>query len=690
MSDLHLSHIPEIMFEINHSDWFVNQDKIPDINSTHYKDFWDYHEKLCLAGCFIEGVRIPGFLYWHLNFWSVDIDILNEYGLPTSELRRPLLRDNEFIIANAIERAEIMRPNGIGRKGLVLGGSRRIAKSSIVSSYMGYGVTFDENSQNVFAALNEPDIDITTPKIATGLANLPEVWKWSTVGRADWGKQVDFGVKAKRAQDDKIFSSLIIRNLHNGNNQEGIAGTKPRKLIIEEAGKGAFLSGLTAAKPGFTTPLGAACSPIIIFTGGDMTRFEDAKKLMYNPDAYDFITFDEDKPGKRQHGLFLGAKYRQEAKVESTLGDFLNTEKKRSPLYQIPMMVSDEKLAIKMGAETLEKYRLAGDRENMLKTKMYFPVTVDDIFLNTGNTKYDKDLLQAQESKILSERLGGTQVDLHFEGIGVTWTPSKKMPLIDLENRGDMDAPITVYEFPIPDPPKFLYVAGVDSYRHDKAPNSNSLGAVYIFKRFYDITGESMQDCFVASYVARPDNKEDWNANARKLIRFYNAYTLVENDEISFIDYMKVKGDAEMYLAPEPRFQKALTMNSKMDRGFGVSRAGEKVRDFLDGLLGRHFTEVISSELDDSGAIIREVKGIQRVFDLRLLREAKIYDGNLNADAIVAAQLALALSNELDPLLGTKAENRNEQDQRFKALFGGKKSNKRGTFIGGKSRKSRR
>ena len=48
----------------------------------------------------------------------------------------------------------------------------------------------------------------------------------------------------------------------------------------------------------------------------------------------------------------------------------------------------------------------------------------------------------------------------------------------------------------------------------------------------------------VASYSARPAKKETWEEQARLLIKFYNARALCENDEMSFIEYMKAKGDA--------------------------------------------------------------------------------------------------------------------------------------------------
>ena len=103
------------------------------------------------------------------------------------------------------------------------------------------------------------------------------------------------------------------------------------------------------------------------------------------------------------------------------------------------------------------------------------------------------------------------------------------------------DAPVIIYEFPVENPAYGLYVAGVDPYRQGQAKYCNSLGAVYIYKRMHDLTGEKFQDMFVASYVARPEKKETWEEQARLLIKYYNARTLCENDEISFIEYMKSK-----------------------------------------------------------------------------------------------------------------------------------------------------
>lgn len=661
-----LTEVGKPILEITSREWLINIKSLPDEESSEYDDFWMHHKRLAEQGCTVDGVRIPGFLYWHLNMWKLAVSYVDEYGIPRDKIESPLLRDNEWLISNAIADAEIMRP-GLGRKGVVIGGSRRISKSSIISSYLAMGATFDQNSQNVFVGLNSDDISVTTDMISKGMYAIPEPYRWDRLSR-NWNKEVAFGVRHQNGDTD-VFSKIIIRNLNNGINEEAIAGTKPRKLVIEEAGKGEFLKGLLAARPGFTTPMGWGCSPIVIFTGGDMERFHDAKQLMMNPEAYNFLEFQDEKIPDRKHGLFLGLKYRQEAKKESTLGDYLQAPNKKSPLFRIPMLVSDEVKAKEITDKAVELLRVSGDRTAYLKEKMYFPETVDDIFQNTSNSMYNKSAIARQIGRIEAQGLGGTAVELFHDGSKITWKHSGKKPITDLDHKGDLDAPIVIYEFPVPNPPKFLYCIGIDSYRHDKSVSKESLGSVYVYKRMHSLTGEDFQEMFVASYNARPDNREEWNETVKNLIKFYNGYALVENDELGFIEYMKHEGEAEVYLAPQPKFQKSLVVNSSLTRDYGVSRTAAKVRDYMDGLWGKYLDEKIHVEKDEEGNVIKEVLGVSRVFDLRLLRESSIYDGIVNSDAVVAAQCALALANELDPLLGSKSDN-NKVDPRFQSLFG--------------------
>jgi len=649
---------------IDYKDWFVNQKRVPDKDSSEHKQFFDFHKELCLNGAMMNGVYINPFLYWHLNIWHTEVDIIDERGRINQKYANPFLRDNEWVVTNEIDRAHNEK------KGLVILGIRRFAKSVIEASYISWGATFDENSQNIIAGLNSPDIKLITDKIDKGLNFLPEAWRWQRI-EDNWKSQVTLGIKTKSGERIP-FSSILVRNLDEGNNEEAIAGTKPRKLIIDEIGKGNFLRGLQAAVPGFTTPFGWGCSPILTGTGGDMKKFMDAKSLMFDVDNFNFLTYNNAKDDKRIHGLFLSYKYRMEAKEKSTLGAFLE-QPLGSDLYDIEMLVSNEEKALEITSGNLEKLKKAGDRIAYLKEKMYYPMEVDDIFLNEDTNIFDIETAKRQKAKLLQQERTGTPVVLFQDDDKISHEFTDKLPITNfpLKNSDLKDAPVVVYEFPIENPPYGLYVAGVDPYRQGKAAYSSSLGSVYVYKRMHDITGEKYQDMFVASYCARPDNKDVWEEQARLLIKFYNARTLCENDDISFIEYMKAKGDAH-YLEKQPQWLQEIVPNTTVKREYGVHRSSGKIIDYLHNCLKKYMEEIVVSEKDESGVIIKEVRGVSKIFDPVLLEEIIQYNDNGNFDRIVAAELAIAQAMKMDPIMGRIGGS---GDARVLSLYSHKKSN---------------
>lgn len=643
---------------IDYKDWYINQKRIPDVTSSEYESFFDYHKDIALNGAMMDGVYINPFLYWHLNFWNTEVDMIDEQGRISQKYKNPYLRDNEWVLTNEIDRAQKEK------KGLVILGIRRLAKSVIESSYISWGATFDENSQNIIAGLNSPDIKLITDKIDKGLNFLPEAWKWQRI-EDNWKNQVTLGIKTK-AGERIPFSSILIRNLDEGNNEEAIAGTKPRKLIIDEIGKGSFLRGLQAAIPGFTTPYGWGCSPILTGTGGDMKKFMDAKSLMFDVDNFNFLSYSNQADEKRIHGLFISSKYRMEAKEKSTLAEFLG-KPSSSSLSKVEMLVSNEELANKITNDNLERLKKAGDRIAYLKEKMYYPQDVDDIFLNEDTNIFDIEAARRQKTRLLNTERTGTPVNLFMDDGNIKHEFTDRLPITNfpLKPSDKKDAPVIIYEFPIENPPYGLYVAGVDPYRQGKSAYSASLGAVYIYKRMHSLTGEKYQDMFVASYVARPDKKDTWEEQARYLIKYYNARTLCENDDISFIEYMKSKGDAH-YLEKQPQWLLEVVPNTTVKREYGVHRSSQKIIDFLHNCLKKYLEEEIITEKDDNGVVTRQVLGVSKILDPVLLEEIIQYNDGLNADRIVAAELAIAQAYKMDPIMGKISGN---NDPRIEALF---------------------
>jgi hypothetical protein len=649
---------------IDYKDWFINQKRLPDRDSEEYKPFFNFHKELCLNGAMMDGVYINPFLYWHMNIWHTEVDVIDERGRISQKYANPLLRDNEWVVTNEIDRAQQEK------KGLVILGIRRFAKSVLEASYIAWGATFDENSQNIIAGLNAPDIKLITDKIDKGLNFLPEAWRWNRI-EDNWKNQVTLGIKTKSGERIP-FSQILIRNLDEGNNEEAIAGTKPRKLIIDEIGKGNFLRGFQAAVPGFTTPFGWGCSPILTGTGGDMKKFMDAKSLMFDVDNFNFLTYNNEKDTKRIHGLFISYKYRMEAKEESSLGAHLNLPA-TSDLHNVKMLVSNEEKAKEITESNLERLKKAGDRLAYLKEKMYYPLEVDDIFLNEDTNIFDIEAAKRQKTRLLNQERTGTPVILFNDGEKISHEFTDKQPITNypLKNTDLKDAPIVIYEFPVEHPPYGLYVAGVDPYRQGKSAYSSSLGSVYIYKRMHDITGEKYQDMFVASYCARPDKKETWEEQARLLIKYYNARTLCENDDISFIEYMKAKGDAH-YLEKQPQWLMEVVPNTTVKREYGIHRSAQKVIDYLHNCLKRYMEETIYKETDDAGNVIKEVTGVSKMFDPVLLEEIIQYNDQGNFDRIVAAELAIAQAMKMDPILGKVGGS---GDDRVKALYSTKQKN---------------
>jgi len=649
---------------IDYSDWFLNQKRIPDKESEEYDMFFDFHKELCTNGAMMNGVYINPFLYWHLNIWHTEVDVIDERGRIAQKYANPLLRDNEWLVTNEIDRAHQEK------KGLVILGIRRFAKSVIEASYVSWGATFDENSQNIIAGLNAPDIKLITDKIDKGLNFLPEAWRWQRI-EDNWKNQVTLGIKT-RSGERIPFSQILIRNLDEGNNEEAIAGTKPRKLIIDEIGKGSFLRGLQAATPGFTTPFGWGCSPILTGTGGDMKKFMDAKSLMFDVNNFNFLEYNNAKDENRIHGLFISAKYRMEAKEESTLGAYLN-EPESSDLNNVPMLVSNEEKAIQLTNDNLERLKKAGDRVAYLKEKMYYPQEVDDIFLNEDTNIFDVEAVKRQKIRLLQQERTGVPVVLYSEDGTIKHEFTDKQPITNfpLKNSDLKDAPVVIYEFPIENPPYGLYVAGVDPYRQGKSEYSSSLGSVYIYKRMHEITGEKYQDMFVASYCARPDKKETWEEQARYLIKYFNARTLVENDEISFIEYMKSKGDAH-YLERQPQWLMEVVPNTTVRREYGIHRSSEKIRNYLHSCLKNYMEEVIYTEKDEEGNVTKELQGVGKIFDPVLLEEIIQYNDSGNFDRIIAAELAIAQALKMNPIMGKVGGS---GDERVASMFKPNKKN---------------
>lgn len=617
---------------------------------TAFLEYWRREKDRCIHGFTIDDVYISGWLYFHIVYFRIARYVENPRTKKKARIiTRPLLRDIEWIVANDFVSCE---DDG---KFYALVGSRDFGKSIIAASRAAWLYTFFDKSESVISGGAASYIKLATDKIEDGLINLHPMFKKQRLMN-DWKKEILAGWKDKKTglpSEKSSFSSIKVRNYEDGNNTMAANGTRPGFHLIDEIGTIPNLIGCYKDSDGCWWSGDGdkpSCLVMIAGTGGDMEVGEEAAEMFYNPDSYNILSFDNIyEPGRGKIGRFIPATMARMAyKEEKTLAQYLNIESEG--LSKIKILVSDEERCLKEWWEPqYNKALKSGNPKTILKFKAYWPLVPSDSFLRL--TKNDFNIEAARKQQALLRGLGrtGTPVELFHDGTQVVHKFTDRVPITEHPVKTQSkDAPIVIYEFPVENPPFGLYVAGIDPYRQSESEYSDSLGSVYIFKLIHDIASEKYQWMFVASYSARPRDIDTWNENARNLIKYYNAYALCENDEMSFINYMIYKGDGH-YLADQPGWLKEIVPNTSVNRKKGIHRSASKIRDYLDGILKKYLDEVISVEKDDKGSVIKEVLGVSRVLDPMLLEEIIKFDKDGNFDRVIAAELAIALAEHMTP-----------------------------------------
>lgn len=641
-----------------------------------FRTYWKEEKRRMKEGFYLADgqVYVSGWLYWHTVYWNIKMYVENEeLGKKVRILKTPYLRDIEWLIADDFTTCE--------REGkfYALVGSRDFGKSIIAGSRAGYNYTLFDQSESIISAGNGTYIKLATDKVEDGLINLhPTLLKQRIVN--DWKREVKAGWKNKKTGiTDPLSSqsSIQIRNFEEGSKTDAAVGARPGFQLIDEIGtiknfiacfkdsEGAWWSGGEGSDEVADKP---SCLSMSTGTGGDMEKGKEAAEVFLHPDAYNILAFDNPEIPGTKMGRFINALMAKlKYKEPKTLAEYLGIH--HPDLERISILVTNYEKAQAWWDKEYARARKANNQKTVLKFKAFWPLVPSDSFLVLTKNDFNIEAAQAQKNRLAALGKTGTPVELYHDGEKICHKFTDKFPIsqFPVKNTEDMDAPVVIWEFPIDETPPFgLYTAGVDPYRQGKAEYSDSLGAVYIFKRIHDIQSDKYQNLIVASYVARPESKERWNETARLLIKYYNAYALCENDEYSFIDYMIKKGDAARYLAPQPQWLKEIVPNTSVRRDYGIHRSSDRIRNHLDGLLKSYLDDIIYKDENT------ETLGVTRVFDSMLLEEIIHFNSEEgNYDRVVAAELAIALADHLNPQFVVASE---KKDPRFEAYFGNKKS----------------
>lgn len=681
--------------------WFPDQtepvhDPLDPISNYQFKEYWKRERDRCINGFLIADgkVKIHGWLYFHTVYATIVRYVTNSKTKRKARKKtQPLLRDIEWDILNV----DFPNCEDLG-KFYALVGSRDFGKSIIAASRAAWTYTFFDDSECVISGGEDKFIKLATDKIEDILINIHPIFKKQRLSN-DWKKEIKAGWKDKstnQAHEKSSQSRILVRNYDGGTQTMAANGTRPQFHLIDEIGTIFNLIGCIKDSDGCWWSGGGieegedintdvsdvldedfnsaqreegdrpSCIAMFAGTGGDMEVGAEAGEIFFNPEPYNILEFENpEEPGKKMGRFVSALRAKMKFKERWTLAKYLGID--HPDLEKITILVSNEERALKEWWEpTYEKARKSGNQKTITKFLAYWPTKPSHSFLVINKNDFNVEAAKNQKRKLDSLDRTGIPIELYHDGERIVHKFTDKVPITQFPLKDqDPAGCVVMYEPPIVGAPFGLYVAGVDPYKQDTSKYSDSLGAIYIYKRMHSITEEKYQDMLVAQYVGRPDSINVWNETVRNLIKYYNAWTLSENEDYGFIQYMINKGDT-MYLMEQPDWLKDITPNSSIKRQYGIP-ATPKIIAHLNGLLKMYTEEVVSKEIDDKGSVVREVLGFSKILDPMLLEEIIKFNADGNFDRIRAASIAIAVAKHLDAQKIVVSDV--NRDQRVNAYF---------------------
>lgn len=605
---------------ITSPEFLINMKSIPKKGDREFEDFLRNEREKLLYGLTINGIYVSNWLYWHINDWKTTYPRLDpRNGQVINKFDHPPLRDNEWMVAELLEKAKKEK------KGALIVGGRRIAKTSWVSSWLSLHATMYEGSQNVIVGNNKGDIRNITLQMDKGLSGLEDFLRQDRL-LDDWDKEVELGWKEKKVGGKRLgWSNIYIRNTEEGRKTEVLAGITPNALVYDEIGKAPTKEVFLAGQKAFASPYGWLCVPILTGTGGDFTRGKDAEEMFHDPERFNLLAIEVPNEN-RKTGIFIPGNYATDyPKKEVPLSEYLNADK-GTELDNITIRVTQWELSNRMIDEELEKWQRANDQKEYLKALMYAPRKVDDCFLSNIDEnpfpvealKKHLDFLTRVDGKPIYVRL---RRDLNNKIVYEEVIGQKPIMDYPVKKETLKDAPVVLYEEPMPNAPDFLYIAGGDPYNQSQSVTSPSLGTIYVYKKIYDPVAGTFQRRIVASYSARPDDMKKWHEIAEMLLELYNATCMIENIGTNFIQYLENKNKA-YYLADGYNLAKEINYrsNAMVGKMKGLP-ATTGVQNHYKNLIIQYLTEPIIVGLNTETNEPIEVLGLTRIPDPMLIIE---------------------------------------------------------------------
>lgn len=628
--------------------------------TTDYNAYWDRETDRCLNGYVApDGDSITGYHYFYLNYSPImkleEVEYTDRYGNKRTRRERifgfPRFWDSDYYYFNAIEEAETEGKHMAVLKCRQRGYSFKGA-SMLVRNY-----ELIPGSKN-FAVASEQ-------KFLVGDGILTKAWQIMDFidKNTDWSKQRLTSTRMERVSGFKVKDELgketeqgylsAITGITLKNDPERLRGTRGKLVLFEEGGKFPNLeTAWRVEQPAVETDDGKAFGLLIAFgTGGtEGASFDGLKNMFYHPDAFNILGFPniwDDGAENTKCGFFAPAYWNMEGEDEEGNPKFMDKDGNSLVDLAIEELINQRNKVKDGGATQQSIDRFISER----------PIKPQEACLELGKNIFPRKLLMNQLTRIRTNtKLQNMKhiVDLEWDGNGQVKATEKKTGDITTYPLKKDDKPrgsVVIWEYPIKDPPFGLYIGGCDPYDHDES-FTNSLGSTFIFKRVK--AGEAWNDVIVAEYTGRPDTAEEYYENVRKLLTFYNARLLFENERKGIYPYFTNK-HCDYLLADQP--DKIITevfKDSRVQRRKGCHMT-KQIRAYGEGLI----LEWLMEEYEPGHP------NIERIYSEPLIEELIENDGVKNVDRLIALCMVMIYREELYQVKVSTAKEENKQVELF-------------------------
>ncbi len=590
--------------------------------TVEYKKFWEDVKEKCLVGFTNElGISISAHHFFYLNFCRIEIQ-----NLKTKKKIEgfPRFTDLDYEYFHMIDYCRKNEKSFIGVKG------RRQGFSYKAGAICTHEFLFFPKSRSIIGAFLDHYSSNTMAMTITNLNFL----NTNTEFRKQRNPDLKDYITARYQVDVagvKVWKGLnsTVQSITFKDSPQKAAGKSASWLVLDESG---LFPNITETY-GYTEPLikdGSTYTGTAIIQGSSGNMDSGSKyfyEMFTNPAKYNMLEFKDPENEERVIGFFSSA-------LKARQGICKNPKSKWYKQY----MIDDEgnsnyEAALDDILFEREKSKGGNDRRAAHFAITQFPLTWKEAFLRDKGTVFASiemfDWLSKLETlKSLSEdKKKGTFYFDEQNKIKFRLDPDlQEIINYPMDKSEDKRGCVIIYEDPIKDPPHGLYIAGCDPYDQDKADSSESLGSIYVYKRF--ISNNVTHDQIVAEFTGRPEKADDFYETCRRLCIYYNAKCLYENQLKGLKVYFEHKNSLH-FLCEQPEILKDIVKNTQVRRGYGIHML-ESIKDQAEIYLKDWlYTE---RDLVDGTKILN----LHTIKSIGLLKELIAYDRECNTDRVIA------------------------------------------------------